>query len=123
MQVAYHQTDSQIGAPPAIHARLPYDKRGDLISISSEDHYIRICTTKGEEMILLRLSDAVREVGDTAGLQVHRSHWIATDHVRMVHKLKDRAEITLSNDRVIPVSRRYLQAVAAAGLFSGKSDG
>ncbi|MGG2478092.1 DNA-binding response regulator, partial [Rhizobium sp. BR5] len=29
------------------------------------------------QLVLLRFADALKELGHTAGLQVHRSHWIA----------------------------------------------
>ena len=42
-----------------------------------EDHYVRVFTDAGESLILLRLSDAMAEVRDVPGLQIHRSHWVA----------------------------------------------
>jgi len=66
---------------PAVLERIDLDKRGALIAMSVEDHYVRIITTKGEQLVLLRLSDAVREVAPVDGAQVHRSHWVAFGHV------------------------------------------
>ena len=121
MQFAYHEmpdADTPIEATrPALLDRLPFDKRGPLVSISSEDHYIRVVTTKGDEMILMRLSDAMLEVGATQGLQVHRSHWVALDQVIAVDKHKDRAELTLTGGAIVPVSRSYLPALRDAKLL------
>lgn len=103
--------------PPAILDRLPFDKRGPLISLSVQDHYVEVTTRKGHELILLRLSDALREVGDTPGLQVHRSHWIALDAVRSVRRDGARAIVTLTDGRDIPVSRTYVPAIKKAGLL------
>lgn len=122
MQLAYHAPTTSQGptatdTPPTILDRLPFDKRAPLIALSSEDHYIRIRTLKGEELVLLRLSDAMREVGQTQGLQVHRSHWIALDQVAEVQKFKDRAELRMSDGTTIPVSRSYIAAIRGAGLI------
>lgn len=104
-------------APAPILERLPLHKRGPLVALSVEDHYVRIRTTKGEEMVLLRLSDAIREVGKTRGLRVHRSHWIALDQVRAAAREGDRARLTMRHGDDIPVSRANLPAIREAGLL------
>ena len=104
-------------APPALLDRLPLEKRGALVALSVEDHYVRIRTTKGEELILMRLSDAMRETGDVAGAQVHRSHWVAFDHVAQAERSGDRAILTLTDGTQIPVSRANLPKIKEAGLL------
>lgn len=109
------QTDPQ-EAP--LLSRLPFDKRGPLLALSVEDHYVRIVTTKGEELVLMRLSDAIREVGDTRGDQVHRSHWVAYDGVQSVRREGDRAIVTLKGSGTeIPVSRANIAKIKEAGLL------
>ncbi len=103
--------------PVALLDRIPLEKRGRLVALSVEDHYVRIATTKGTEMVLMRLSDAIRETGDTAGAQVHRSHWIAFAQVRAVRREGDRAILTMSNDSEIPVSRANIAKIKEAGLL------
>lgn len=105
-------------APPRILDRLPLDKRGALLSLSVQDHYVEVVTTKGAELVLMRLSDAMAEVGDTPGLQVHRSHWVALGAVRAARRDGARAILTLSDGRDIPVSRTYLPAIREAGLLT-----
>jgi hypothetical protein len=102
---------------PSILDRLPLDKRGTLIAISVEDHYVNVQTSKGNEMILMRLSDAIREVGATNGLQVHRSHWIAIDAVTSATRKGDGAILTLQTGNEIPVSRANVPAIREAGLL------
>ena len=102
---------------PRLLARLPIDKRGPLVAISSEDHYVRIRTLHGEEMVLMRLSDAIDEAAPAPGLQVHRSHWVATDQVRAARRDGDRAVLTVHGDVEIPVSRANVAAIRAAGLL------
>ncbi len=103
--------------PPAILARLPLSARGPLVALSVEDHYVRIRTLKGEEMVLMRLSDAIAEVGDTPGARVHRSHWVAFDKVRAARRDGDRAVLTMVTGPDIPVSRANLPKLKEAGLL------
>lgn len=112
--------DAQITSSPQtppLMDRLPLDKRGGLIALSVEDHYVRIQTTRGTEMILMRLSDAIREVGSTNGAQVHRSHWVAFDQVTAAKRIGDRAVLTLTNDSELPVSRANIPIIKEAGLL------
>jgi DNA-binding LytR/AlgR family response regulator len=106
-------------APAPLLSRLPVAKRGALLSLSAEDHYVRVRTAAGEEMVLMRLADAVAEVGATTGLQVHRSHWVATAAVRDARREGDRAVLTLTGGIELPVSRRHVPDVRAAGLLPG----
>ena len=104
-------------APPPLLDRLPLDKRGALIALSVEDHYVRVRTTRGEELLLMRLSDAIREVGGTDGAQVHRSHWVAFAQVSKARREGDRAILTLTGGLEIPVSRANVPKIKEAGLL------
>lgn len=106
-------------AAPAILRRLPLDKRGALIALSAEDHYVAVSTARGRELLLMRLSDAIDGAEGVAGLQVHRSHWVALDQVRAAERQGDGAVLTLSDGQRIPVSRSRLPAVRDAGLLPG----
>jgi len=68
-------------------------------------------------MLLMRLSDAIRETAPTAGLQVHRSHWVARDQIASVKRTGDRAIMTLKTGAEIPASRTYIPALRDAGLL------
>jgi DNA-binding LytR/AlgR family response regulator len=107
--------------PAIILDRLPFEKRGTLVSLSAQDHYVRISTTKGSAMILMRLSDAIREAGDTSGLQVHRAHWVARAAVVAARKTGETAILTLRDGTEIPVSRRYVPTLRDAGLLPARS--
>ncbi len=103
--------------PPPLLARLPLERRGPLVALSVEDHYVRVRTARGEAMVLMRLADAMRETGGTPGIQVHRSHWVARDAVAAARREGDRAILTMTAGGDIPVSRRYLPAIREAGLL------
>lgn len=102
---------------PRLLDRLPLDKRGALVSLSVEDHYVQVTTTRGREMLLMRLRDAIGETDPVPGLQVHRSHWVALEHVTRVTKRGDGALITTSTGAEIPVSRSSMPELRAHKLL------
>lgn len=98
-------------------ARLPAKYRGaELYAVSSEDHYLRVHTDRGEELILMRLSDAMRELEGAAGLQTHRSWWVSHGGVDQLTRDNGKQTLTLKSGVVVPVSRSFAQAVRDADL-------
>lgn len=86
-------------------ARLPVALGRDIISVQSQDHYLRVVTTKGSNMILMRLSDAIIELEGTKGIQTHRSWWVATKHITKKRKEGGKVTLVLSDGQIVPVSR------------------
>jgi hypothetical protein len=90
---------------------------GELISISSELHYVRVVTTDTETMFIYNLKDAIEELPSDAGVQIHRSHWVSKAHVNGLSRKDGNFECTLSNGKSLPVSRRkYAEVKAMLGL-------
>ncbi|MBW6422956.1 LytTR family transcriptional regulator [Rhizobium sp. XQZ8] len=100
-----------ISSEPDIFARLKPQNRGPLVRLSVEDHYTDVVTTRGHELILLRFADALKELGATPGLQVHRSHWVAAAHVETLKRDNGKLFVVLKDGTEIPVSRPNLKAV------------
>lgn len=101
---------------PAFYRRIPGQLTGDLLALEMEDHYLRIHTDGGSDLILLRLRDAVAELAGAGGLQVHRSFWVAAAAVTAARRGADgRMILILRNGMEIPVSRSRLATVRAAG--------
>jgi LytTr DNA-binding domain len=111
---------SDLTAPDAARAflaRLPLKYRqAELHAVSSEDHYLRVHTNLGEELILMRLADAVRELDGGGGLQVHRSWWVAKAAVRDVKRQGGKVSLVLPSGKEVPVSRSFMAEAKAAGL-------
>jgi hypothetical protein len=107
------------GAPPArFPDRLPPRLRGaTLIAVQAEDHYLRIHTDRGSDLILMRLSDALAELEGLEGARTHRSWWVARGAVRDVSRGDGRAMLTLDGGVTAPVSRRYAPALRQAGWY------
>jgi DNA-binding LytR/AlgR family response regulator len=98
--------------------RLPSKLRGArLIAVQAEDHYLRLHTDRGSDLILMRLSDALAELEGLEGAQTHRSWWAARDAVASVARGDGRAALTLDGGLVVPVSRRYAKALRDAGWW------
>ncbi|WP_298158236.1 LytTR family DNA-binding domain-containing protein [Brevundimonas sp.] len=110
---------AQVGAAPArFPDRLPQKLRGAAIrAVQAEDHYLRIHTDRGSDLILMRLSDALEELEGLEGSQTHRSWWVAKDAVRDVARGDGRATLTLDGGVTVPVSRRYARALREAGWY------
>lgn len=91
--------------------RLPHKIGRDLISLQAQDHYILVVTSAGSEMILMRLSDAIKELGPHKGIQTHRSWWVAEKHIVNMATENGKKHIYLTNGQKIPISRTYLKQV------------
>ena len=60
--------------PPKFLARLPPKLQGaEIYAVEAEDHYLRLHTSLGQDLILLRLADAIAELEGLEGAQTHRS--------------------------------------------------
>lgn len=101
--------------------RLPLEKRGRLIRIEAQDHYLSIVTSAGESLILMRLSDAEALLAGAEGLRVHRSHWVMQSEVQQHIRRKRRDFLVMSDGAVVPVSRGSRDKAVAAGLILGRS--
>ena len=115
-----HQTHAAPqGAPvPAFLKRLPPKLQGaELHAVQAEDHYLRLHTSAGQDIILMRLADALSELDGLEGARVHRSWWVARAAVIAVERGEGRAAFTLKSGAVAPVSRTFARALREAGWY------
>ncbi len=105
-QVIEKPASSQSESPTRFQQELRSRSLGELISISSELHYVRVVTTDREVMFLFNLKDAIDQLPSDAGVQIHRSHWVAKAHIKELTKKNGSAQCILSNGKRLPVSRR-----------------
>lgn len=115
--VAAGQAEPDPSEPaPASRPALPLPPGfGPLLALKAEDHYLRAYASGREELFLMRLRDAVAMLPDDAGVQVHRSWWVAKDAVSKLNRDGRSATLTLSNGTEVPVARDRMAAVKAAG--------
>lgn len=104
--------------PPRFLDRLPPKLHGaTLHAVEADDHYLRLHTSRGQDLILMRLSDAVAELEGIEGAQTHRSWWVARAAVVEARRGDGRAVLTLAGGVEAPVSRAYAKALREAGWF------
>jgi DNA-binding LytR/AlgR family response regulator len=99
-------------ARPRLLDRIPLTKRGVLIRLEVEDHYVRAITDKGSEMLLMRLADAIAEAGD--GRQAHRSHWVSVAGAQALEReagKNGRLFLHCADGARVPVSRGHAAAI------------
>jgi len=103
-------------APPKFLDRLPLKLRGaEVWAVEAEDHYLRLHTSRGQDLILLRLADAIDELAGIEGAQVHRSWWVARDAIADARRGDGRATLTLKDGSEVPVSRTYAKVIRDLG--------
>jgi DNA-binding LytR/AlgR family response regulator len=105
-------------AEAAFRCRLSAKRRAArLIAVEAYDHWLRVHTDAGSELITLRFQDALDELAAAHGLQIHRSWWVAADAIEDVRWRRGAGEAKLAAGVTAPVSRTYAKALKEAGWF------
>jgi hypothetical protein len=86
-----------------------------LLCLQVEDHYVRAHTASGSNLMLIALKDAIAELEDVEGLQVHRSWWVAKAAVAGPVTHGRNLALRLSNGLEVPVSRGAAPKLRDAG--------
>jgi hypothetical protein len=99
---------------PKYLAEVHESKRGEIIGLTADQHYLKVETTSGESYIRGSLTDAISSLYELPGLQIHRSHWVARNQVKRL----------IENDGVLycetctgsryPISRRRRKQTRSA---------
>lgn len=84
----------------------------DVISVSSDLHYLHVTTTRGRITVLGNLSSVESELA-ALGSRVHRSHWVADRHIRRIARNARGWTCELSDGRRLPISRRRAGEIRA----------
>lgn len=95
---------------------LPVNKRGDLYCLEMADHYVKVYTSQGHHLLLMRFKDALLMLSDYQGLQTHRSWWVAKAAITALKKDGRKITLNLVNNVEVPVSRTYAEAVKSASI-------
>ena len=91
-------------------------RSADLIALQAEDHYVRVHTSAGSDLILMRFSDAVAAAqSGQDGLRLHRSWWASAAAIRSIRYKRGSGEARLEGGLTAPVSRTYASALREAG--------
>jgi hypothetical protein len=101
--------------PPRLLKRLPGRLGSEILCLQMEDHYVRVHTALGQEMLLMRMRDAIAELDGLEGLQVHRSWWVAKAAVQNWSRDGKSLTLHLNNKLDVAVARDRAAEVKAAG--------
>ena len=100
---------------PLLFDKLPAELGRDLICLRAQDHYVEAMTLHGSATVLMRLSDAERDLTVFDGMRVHRSWWVNLDHVLGFARTEAGGmDLTTTNGLTIPVGRSQRAALRAA---------
>lgn len=103
-------------AERAFRLRLSAKRRAaKLIAIEAEDHYVRVHTDAGSELVSMRFSEALEELARAYGYQLHRSWWVSADAIEAVRWKRGSGEARLAGGITAPVSRSCAGALKEAG--------
>jgi len=124
-QLAWSEPVTIVAAPKptedpteAFRLRLSAKRReAALLAVEAEDHYLRVHTDAGQELITARFGDALAELGAAPGFRTHRSWWVAASAIDDVKWLRGRGEARLTCGLVVPISRSNAAPLKAAGWF------
>lgn len=102
--------------PELIAEKLPARLRtARLIAIEAEDHYLRIHTDAGSDLVLMRMSDACALLPEAAGARVHRSWWAARGAAEGLARSGGRVMLRMKGGLEVPVSRAMQGVVRSEG--------
>lgn len=103
------------GALPLLLQRLPPELGQDVVCVQAQNHYLEVTTRLGKALVLMRLSDAERDLAVIEGLRVHRSWWVALGHVTSYSRTEGGgANLLTSTGQVIPVARNQRDTLTTA---------
>ncbi len=87
---------------------LPEEIREVPIYIKSELHYLEVVTPSGKALVLYNLKDAIAELGNTTGIQTHRSYWVNKNYISNLEKQGRQGMLILSTGHKVPISRNKM---------------
>ncbi len=108
---AQEHTPALDNAPNVFVHSLEPPLQGELMSVEAQEHYVQVVSTDESRMVLYRFSDVVRQLPESMGMQVHRSHWVAHSAVKQVVLQGQTMKLELNDKRFVPVSRTFRNSV------------
>lgn len=85
---------------------LPSHIHGKIISVSAEDHYVKVATELGSTLVRAKFQAIVELLKESRGVVIHRSHWVALEAVERVERREHGGMVAqLSNGSEFPVAK------------------
>lgn len=108
---------------PRLLSRLSPAFRSPIIALQSDDHYVHVHGASGKELLLMRLREAIAEMGDEPGEQIHRSWWVARSGIARIERTGRSMALHLVNGEIAPVSRDAVYRLQRSGFLSADEVG
>ena len=102
--------------------RLPPRLGRTVLCLRMEDHYVRVYTPLGSELVLMSLSQAIAGLKDVEGSQTHRSWWVA--RAAVLHPVQDgrNLRLKLQGGLEAPVARARVAALKQQGWLGASGE-
>jgi hypothetical protein len=102
---------------PALLAEKLPARLGDagLLAVEAQDHYLKVHTDRGSDLVLMRMVDACALLEEASGARVHRSWWVAKRAVKDRRRNGSRVELLLVGGLTVPVSRKTVPLLRGPG--------
>ncbi len=85
-----------------------------VLRLRAHDHYLEVVTAEGRKFVRGRMGDALRALSGRAGVQPHRSWWVARVEIASIRR-EGRDYVLVTRDGAeIPVARSRVAALRAA---------
>lgn len=88
---------------------------GAVLSIETQDHYLSLTSTDGQSLVRATMNEAIARTEPGAGMQVHRSWWVAREAVDRAERRGRDHVLVLKDGRVVPVARGRVDQLKQAG--------
>ncbi|BEV09961.1 LytTR family transcriptional regulator DNA-binding domain-containing protein [Asticcacaulis sp. DW145] len=93
----------------------------DVLALQMEDHYVRVHTPTGAQLMLMPLHQAIAQL-EIEGLRTHRSWWVARHAVRSIEGTPRAMRLHLGNGLTAPVARSAVVHLRQAGWLAPQAD-
>lgn len=105
--------------PAALQAGAPARQMpAGAVALQMEDHYVRVHTATGSSLIHLSMTAAIAALGQTEGLRVHRSWWVARQSVQAIEGTPRAMRVRLGTGLSVPVARSAVSTLREAGWLA-----
>lgn len=86
-------------------------RQEQVLRVSAQDHYLEIVCSEDKHLLRGRLRDALLLLAERDGVQVHRSHWVARQHIQKVVNEGRDTRLVLTDGTELPVARSRVQSI------------
>jgi len=89
-------------------------ENANVFAVQAAEHYIKIWSDEGQDLIRYKFSDALKELRKAPGMRVHRSWWVELSFVRSTSGCGRSMRLLLQDDLEVPVSLAHKEKVREA---------